>query len=54
MTLHGGFVDAVQFGPRDHLGYRRPPVTASFGDLSARGLPRVLFVHTLLPEGIAA
>jgi hypothetical protein len=45
-------MDAVQFGPRDDLGYRRPPVTASFDDLRRRGLPEVLFVHSHLPEGV--
>lgn len=45
-------MDAVQFGPRDDLGYRRPPVTASFEDLRRRGLPEVLFVHSFLPEGV--
>ena len=47
-----GFVDAVQLGPRDDLGYRRPPVTASFEDLRRQGLPEVLFVHSFLPEGV--
>ncbi|HXL89681.1 MAG TPA: hypothetical protein VN969_12035 [Streptosporangiaceae bacterium] len=47
-----GFVHAVQFGRRDDLGYRRPPVTASFDDLRRRGLPEVLFVHSFLPEGV--
>jgi hypothetical protein len=47
-----GIVDAVQFGPRDDLGYRRPPVTASFQDLPRRALPEVLFVHSFLPEGV--
>jgi hypothetical protein len=47
-----GFVDAVQFGPQDDLGYRRPPVTASFEDLRRRGLPEVLFVNSGLPEGV--
>jgi hypothetical protein len=42
----------VQFGPMDVMGYRRPPVTVSFDDLSRRGLPRVLFVNAHLPEGI--
>jgi hypothetical protein len=42
-------MDAVQFGPRDDLGYRRPPVTASFEDLRRQGLPEVLFVHSFLP-----
>jgi hypothetical protein len=46
------FVHAVQFGRRDDLGYRRPPVTASFADLRRRGLPEVLFVHSFLPEGV--
>ena len=45
-------MDAVQFGPRDDLGYRRPPVAASFDDLRRRGLPEVLFVHAFLPEGV--
>jgi hypothetical protein len=45
-------MDAVQFGPRDDLGYRRPPVTASFADLRRQGLPEVLFVHSFLPEGV--
>jgi hypothetical protein len=45
-------MDAVQFGPRDDLGYRRPPVTASFEALRRRGLPEVLFVHSFLPEGV--
>jgi len=45
-------MDAVQLGPRDVLGYRRPPVTASFEDLRRRGLPEVLFVHSFLPEGV--
>lgn len=45
-------MDAVQFGPREDLGYRRPPVTASFEDLRRRGLPEVLFVHSFLPEGV--
>jgi hypothetical protein len=42
----------VQLGPKDAMGYRRPPVTVSFDDLSQRGLPRVLFVNGKLPEGI--
>jgi hypothetical protein len=45
-------MDAVQFGPRDDLGYRRPPVTASFEALRRQGLPEVLFVHSFLPEGV--
>jgi hypothetical protein len=45
-------MDAVQFGPREDLGYRRPPATASFEDLRRRGLPEVLFVHSFLPEGV--
>jgi hypothetical protein len=45
-------MDAVQLGPRDDLGYRRPAVTASFDDLRRRGLPEVLFVHSFLPEGV--
>ena len=45
-------MDAVQFGPREDLGYRRPPVTARFEDLRRRGLPEVLFVHAFLPEGV--
>jgi hypothetical protein len=45
-------MDAVQFGPRNDLGYRRPSVTASFEDLRRRGLPEVLFVHSFLPEGV--
>jgi hypothetical protein len=45
-------MDAVQFGPRDDLGYSRPPVTASFEDLRRQGLPEVLFVHSFLPEGV--
>lgn len=36
------------------IGYRRPPATVSYDDLSARGLRRVLFVNTRLPEGVAA
>lgn len=44
-------MDAVQFGPRDDLGYRRPAVTASFEALRRQGLPEVLFVHPFLPEG---
>jgi hypothetical protein len=47
-------MDAVQLGPRDDLGYRRPPVTVSFDDLSRRGVPRSLFVNAHLPEGIIA
>jgi hypothetical protein len=47
-----GPMDAVQFGSREDLGYRRPPVTASFEDLRRRGLPEVLFVHSFLPEGV--
>lgn len=46
------FVDRVQFGPREDLGYRRPPVTVSFEDLRRRGLPEVLFVYRLLPGGV--
>jgi len=34
------------------MGYRRPPVTVSFDDLSQRGLPRALFVNRNLPEGV--
>ena len=45
-------MDAVQFGPQEVLGYRPPPVTASFADLRRRGLPEVLFVHAFLPEGV--
>jgi hypothetical protein len=45
-------MDAVQFGPRDDLGYSRPPVTASFEELRRQGLPEVLFVHSFLPEGV--
>jgi hypothetical protein len=45
-------MDAVQFGLREDLGYRRPPVTAAFEDLRRRGLPEVLFVHAFLPEGV--
>jgi hypothetical protein len=45
-------MEADQFGPREDLGYRRPPVTASFEDLRRRGLPEVLFVHSYLPEGV--
>jgi hypothetical protein len=45
-------MDPVQLGPRDDLGYRRPPVTASFEDLRRQGLPEVLFVHSFLPEGV--
>jgi hypothetical protein len=45
-------MDAVQFGPVDAMGYRRPPVTVSFEDLRRRGLPQVLFVHSFLPEGV--
>jgi hypothetical protein len=45
-------MDAVQLGPRDDLGYRRPPVTASFEALRSQGLPEVLFVHSFLPEGV--
>ncbi len=45
-------MDAVQFGPRDELGYRRPPVTVSFEGLRRRGLPEVLFVHSFLLEGV--
>ena len=45
-------MDAIQLGPREDLGYRRPPVTASFADLRGRGLPEVLFVHSHLPEGV--
>lgn len=47
-----GAMDVISFGPLDDLGYRRPPVTASFEDLRARGLPEVLFVHSCLPEGV--
>ena len=36
------------------MGYRRPPVTVSFDDLSQRGLPRMLFVNGSLPEGMTA
>jgi hypothetical protein len=36
------------------MGYRRPPVTVSFDDLSRQGLPRLLFVNGNLPEGIIA
>jgi hypothetical protein len=46
-------MDAVQFGLREDLGYRRPPVTASFDDLRRRSLPEVLFVYRFLPEGVA-
>ena len=42
----------VQLGPKDAMGYRRPPVTVSFDDLSRRGLPRTLFVNGSLPEGV--
>lgn len=45
-------MDVVQFGPLDDLGYRRPPVTASYDDLRRRGLPEVLLVHSSLPEGV--
>ena len=45
-------MDVISFGPLDDLGYRRPPATASFEDLRARGLPEVLFVHSFLPEGV--
>jgi hypothetical protein len=45
-------MDAVQLGPREDLGYRRPPVTVSFEALRRRGLPEVLFVHSFLPEGV--
>ena len=45
-------MDSVQFGSGNDLGYRRPPVTASFEDLRRRGLPEVLFVHSFLPEGV--
>lgn len=45
-------MDAVQFGPQEDLGYRRPPVTASFDDLRRQGLPEVLFVSIDLPEGV--
>jgi hypothetical protein len=51
-TIRVGRTDAVQFGPWEDLGYRRPPVTASFEDLRRRGLPEVLFVHSFLPEGV--
>ena len=44
----------VQLGPKDAMGYRRPPVTVSFDDLSQRGLPRMLFVNGSLPEGMTA
>jgi hypothetical protein len=47
-----GSVDAAQLGPRDELGYRRPPVTVSFEGLRRRGLPEVLFVHSFLLEGV--
>jgi hypothetical protein len=47
-----GAMESVQFGPRDNLGYHRPPVTASFADLRRRGLPEALFVHAFLPEGL--
>jgi hypothetical protein len=47
-------VDAVALGPRDDLGYRRPPVTVSFEDLRRRGLPAVVFVHSFLLEGVTA
>jgi hypothetical protein len=47
-----GAMESVQFGPRDNLGYHRPPVTASFADLRRRGLPEALFVHAFLPEGV--
>jgi hypothetical protein len=52
VSLKSAAMDAVPFGPRDDLGYRRPPVTASFEDLRRRGLPEVLFVHSHLPEGV--
>jgi hypothetical protein len=42
----------LQRGPLDAMGYRRPPAAISFDDLSQRGLPRVLFVNTHLPEGV--
>jgi hypothetical protein len=45
-------MDAVQFGPWEDLGYRRPPVTASFEALRCQGLPEVLFVSIDLPEGV--
>lgn len=45
-------MDVISFGPLDDLGYRRPPATASFEDLRARGLPEVLFVRSCLPEGV--
>ena len=45
-------MDAVQFGPQEDLGYRRPPVTASFETLRRQGLPEVLFVSVDLPEGV--
>lgn len=45
-------MDVVQFGLREDLGYRRPPATASFGELRHRGLPEILFVHSFLPEGV--
>lgn len=38
----------------DVMGYRRPPVTVSFDDLSQRGAPRMLFVNAQLPEGVIA
>ncbi len=45
-------MDLALFGPRDELGYRRPPVTVSYDGLRRRGLPEVLFVHPFLPEGV--
>ena len=44
----------VRLGPKDAMGYRRPPVTVSFDDLSQRGVPRLLFVNAQLPEGVIA
>jgi hypothetical protein len=41
-------MDVAQFGPRDDLGYRRPPVTAAYDGLRRRGLPEVLLVHSWL------
>ena len=45
-------MDAGVSGPGEDLGYRRPPVTASFAALRRQGLPEVLFV-LYLPEGVA-
>ena len=44
-------MDAVDFGPGEDLGYRRPPATASYAVLRRQDLPEVLFV-LYLPDGV--